>query len=109
MSRTRTCLRRIAVVATTALMLALTPVAAFAADDTAPAATDTGGAVQLTTKVIAGAGVLYLGWRRGTVLLVLAAVGAGVMLAGTSFGGTIASLVDNLVRAGINAVTGIFA
>ncbi|MEU8139016.1 hypothetical protein [Streptodolium elevatio] len=108
MSRTRTHLRRTAVVVSTTLVLALLPAAAYAADDTAPAAT-TGGAVTVTTKVVAAFAVLGLAYRRGTVLLVLFALAAGVMLAGTSFGGTLASLADNIVRAGINAVTGIFA
>ncbi|MGW0664550.1 hypothetical protein [Streptodolium elevatio] len=91
----------------TTLLLALTPVAAYAAD-TAPAAA-TGGAVTVTTKVVAAFAVLGFAYRRGTVLLVLFAMAAGVMLAGTSFGTNLASVGDNLVRAGVNAVTGIFA
>jgi hypothetical protein len=111
-SRTRTLtrwLRRTAVIAATTLALVLVPVAAYAAGDTSPAVTETGGAVTVTTKVIAAGIVLGLGWRRGTVLLVLFALAAGVMLGGSSFGTNLANVANNLIVAGVNAVSGVFA
>ncbi|GCD99742.1 hypothetical protein [Embleya hyalina] len=102
----RTRLARGAVVATGALVLALTPAAAYAADTTKSSVAGTGGsAVSITTGVLAVATALYLAYRRGTVLLVLLAIAAGAMLSGTSFAATLSDLTDHLAHAVVDAVT----
>ncbi|MFJ8746643.1 hypothetical protein ACIRL2_45810 [Embleya sp. NPDC127516] len=107
---TRTRLVRAAVVMAGALVLALTPAVAYAADTTAPATAGTGGsAVSITTGVLAVCTALYLSWKRGVLLLVLLGIAAGAMLSGTEFAGTLSDLVDRLAHAAIDAVTAVFA
>lgn len=108
MARNRTRVRRTAVAVSAALFLALTPATAHAADTQAPTAGTGGGAVSVTTGVIAILAALYLAWRRGALAVVLLAIAAGAMLSGTQFADTIAELADHLIRAAIDAVSGIF-
>jgi hypothetical protein len=117
MSRTRTLLRwlrRTAVLAATTLALVLVPAVAYAAGDApaapqAPTAGTGGGAVSATTGVIAVVAALFLAWKRGTLLLVLLGIAAGTMLANTQFAGSLSDMADGLIRAVVNAVSGIFA
>ncbi|WTX00947.1 hypothetical protein OG216_46830 (plasmid) [Streptomycetaceae bacterium NBC_01309] len=120
MSRTRTLtrwLRRTAVLAATTLALALVPAVAFAAGDApaAPAAPQVptagtgGGAVSATTGVIAICAALFLAWKRGSLLLVLLGIAAGTMLSNTQFARSLSDMADGLIRAVIDAVSGIFA
>ncbi|MGR6998766.1 hypothetical protein ACU686_12650 [Yinghuangia aomiensis] len=114
MSRTRTLtrwLRRTAALAATTLALVLVPVAAYAAGDTpakAPTVGTGGGAVSATTGVIAIVAALGLAYRRGALLLVLLGIAAGTMLSGTKFAGSLSDMADQLIRAFINAVSGLF-
>lgn len=109
MSRTRTWLRRTAVIATTALVLALLPVAAYAAEERPATAGTGGGAVSVTTGVIAMGAALWMAWKRGVLLLVLLAVAAGTMMSQTTFAGSVSDMADNLIRTVINGVSGMFA
>ncbi|WP_406289558.1 hypothetical protein [Embleya sp. NBC_00896] len=106
--KTRT--RRIATVLGTALALALTPTAAFAATTDAPAKAGAGGtAVSIGSGVILALIVGAWAHRRRTVGIALVAFVAGVMLAGSAIALTAAQAGDQVVTAGVEAVSGIFA
>lgn len=116
MSRTRTLarwLRRTAVLAATTLALVLVPAVAYAAPEApaapqAPTAGTGGGAVSMTTGVIAIIAALFLAYRRGALLLVLLGIAAGTMLSNTKFAGSLSDMADGLIRALIDAASGIF-
>ncbi|MFF7248972.1 hypothetical protein ACFZBU_34255 [Embleya sp. NPDC008237] len=107
-THTRT-IRRIATVIGTAAILALAPTTAFAAATGTPARSGAGG-----TVVSIGSGVILAfvvgAWahRRRTLGLALVAFVAGVMLAGSSISLTAAQAGDQVVTAGVQAVSSIF-
>ncbi|MGW1993231.1 hypothetical protein [Embleya sp. NPDC001921] len=108
-TRTRT-IRRIAAVIGTAAVLALTPTAAFAATAESPAKSGAGGtAISIGSGVILALIVGAWAHHRRTIGIALVAFVAGVMLAGSSISLTAAQAGDQVVTAGVQAVSGIFA
>ncbi|MFI6981540.1 hypothetical protein ACIBSV_23495 [Embleya sp. NPDC050154] len=108
----RTQARRAATALTTATLLTLiAPVsAAFAAgENTTRTGTAGGTALSISSGILLAVLVGIWAHRRRTVGIALVAFVAGVMLAGSAIALTAAQAGDQVVTAGVQAVSGIFA